>query len=44
MQGIHARSISHRMKKKTRVDANLGLGFPFQGRFQGQNVENVKMT
>ena len=40
MQGIHAISTSHRMKKLLWVDATLC--FPFQGHFQGQNIKNVE--
>ena len=43
MEGIHARFVSHRMKKKLGVDATLD--FKFQGHFQGQDIKNVeKMT
>ena len=43
MEGIHARSISYRMKKNLGVDATLY--FQSQGHFQGQDIKHVeKMT
>ena len=40
MEGIHARSISHRMKKNLGVNATLY--FQVQGHFQGQDIKNVE--